>query len=58
MGLDFDRYGIVAQSRIFPYKRGGALPNTQVFISEIEHIAKHGNQCRHRAWRTARPVPP
>ncbi len=35
-GLDFDRYGIVAQSRVFPHKRGGALPNTQVFISEIE----------------------
>jgi orotate phosphoribosyltransferase/AMMECR1 domain-containing protein len=34
--LDFDRYGIVAQSRVFPNKRGGALPNTQVFISEIE----------------------
>lgn len=35
-GLDFSRYGIVARSRTFPYKRGGALPNTQVFISEIE----------------------
>jgi hypothetical protein len=35
-GLDFDRYGIVAQSRVFPHKCGGALPNTQVFISEIE----------------------
>jgi len=35
-GLDFDRYGIVAQSRVFPHKRGGALPNTQVFISEVE----------------------
>jgi hypothetical protein len=34
--LDFDRFGIVAQSRIWPHKRGGALPNTQVFISEIE----------------------
>jgi orotate phosphoribosyltransferase/AMMECR1 domain-containing protein len=35
-GLDFGRYAIVAQSRIFPEKRGGALPNTQFFISEIE----------------------
>ncbi|CAB3749173.1 hypothetical protein [Paraburkholderia humisilvae] len=35
-GLDFNRFGIVAQSRVWPHKRGGALPNTQVFISEIE----------------------
>jgi orotate phosphoribosyltransferase/AMMECR1 domain-containing protein len=35
-GLDFSRYGIVARSKVFPYKLGGALPNTQVFISEIE----------------------
>ena len=34
--LDFNRYGIVVQSRIFTNKRGGALPNTQFFISEIE----------------------
>lgn len=34
--LDFDRYGIVVRSRIPPYACGGALPNTQVFISEIE----------------------
>ncbi|AIY41643.1 Orotate phosphoribosyltransferase [Collimonas arenae] len=34
--LDFDRYGIVAQSRVFPMKRGGALPNTEVFISDVE----------------------
>jgi orotate phosphoribosyltransferase/AMMECR1 domain-containing protein len=34
--LDFDQYGIVVQSRIPPHRRGGALPNTQVFISEIE----------------------
>ncbi|MGC2661498.1 MAG: AMMECR1 domain-containing protein [Bryobacteraceae bacterium] len=34
--LDFDRYGIVVRSRVLPNKRGGALPNTQVFISEIE----------------------
>jgi len=34
--LDFDRYGIVVRSKIWPGKLGGALPNTQVFISEIE----------------------
>ena len=34
--LDFRRYGIVARSRVFPGKVGGALPNTQVFISEME----------------------
>jgi orotate phosphoribosyltransferase/AMMECR1 domain-containing protein len=34
--LDFERYGIVAQSKVWPGKLGGALPNTQVFISEIE----------------------
>lgn len=37
-GLDFDRYGIVVRSRRFPAKMGGALPNTQVFISEIEQL--------------------
>jgi orotate phosphoribosyltransferase/AMMECR1 domain-containing protein len=35
-GLDFDRYGIVARSELWPDKIGGALPNTQVFISDIE----------------------
>jgi orotate phosphoribosyltransferase/AMMECR1 domain-containing protein len=34
--LDFDRYGIVARSNVWPGKLGGALPNTQVFISDIE----------------------
>ncbi|MBV8176512.1 MAG: hypothetical protein JO151_18380 [Verrucomicrobia bacterium] len=34
--LDFQRYGIVTRSRTFPSKMGGALPNTQVFISEVE----------------------
>jgi len=34
--LDFDRYGIVVRSKVWPGKLGGALPNTQVFISEIE----------------------
>jgi orotate phosphoribosyltransferase/AMMECR1 domain-containing protein len=34
--LDFDRYGIVVRSNVWPSKLGGALPNTQVFISEIE----------------------
>jgi orotate phosphoribosyltransferase/AMMECR1 domain-containing protein len=34
--LNFGRYAIVAASTAFPAKRGGALPNTQVFISEAE----------------------
>jgi orotate phosphoribosyltransferase/AMMECR1 domain-containing protein len=34
--LDFDRYGIVVRSKVWPGKIGGALPNTQVFISDIE----------------------
>jgi AMMECR1 domain-containing protein len=36
--LDFGRYGIVVRSRRFPAKMGGALPNTQVFISEAEQF--------------------
>lgn len=34
--LDFSRFGIVVRSRDWPTKVGGALPNTQVFTSEIE----------------------
>lgn len=34
--LDFDRYGIVVRSDVWPSKLGGALPNTQVFISDVE----------------------
>jgi hypothetical protein len=34
--LDFDHYGIDVRSKTWPDKLGGALPNTQVFISEIE----------------------
>ena len=34
--LDFDRYGIVVRSRAWETKIGGALPNTEVFTSEIE----------------------
>ncbi|HEY3835180.1 MAG TPA: AMMECR1 domain-containing protein [Bryobacteraceae bacterium] len=44
--LDFDRYGIVVCSRILPHKKGGALPNTQYFISDIE-------QYRHARSRNA-----
>ena len=36
--LDFERYGIVVRSRHWPTKVGGALPNTQVFTSEIEQF--------------------
>ncbi|HEX8844556.1 MAG TPA: hypothetical protein VF791_07920, partial [Pyrinomonadaceae bacterium] len=45
--LDFDRYGIVVRSRFWETKLGGALPNTQVFISEVE-------QYRHARERNAR----
>ena len=38
--MDFDRYAIVVRSEISRRKLGGALPNTQVFVSEIEQY-KH-----------------
>jgi orotate phosphoribosyltransferase/AMMECR1 domain-containing protein len=34
--LDYARYGIVVRDTTFRRKLGGALPNTQVFVSEIE----------------------
>jgi AMMECR1 domain-containing protein/orotate phosphoribosyltransferase len=37
--LDFDRYGIVVQSLDWDMKLGGALPNTEVFTSEVEQYA-------------------
>ncbi len=45
--LDFDRCGIVVRGRLTPFRCGGALPNTQVFISEIEqyHQARVNNAC-------------
>lgn len=36
--LDFSRYGIVVRSKVWPTKVGGALPNTQVFTSEVEQF--------------------
>ena len=45
--LDFDRYGIVVRSRRFAAKMGGALPNTQVFISEIEQF-RHASRVNAR----------
>lgn len=48
--LDFARYGIVARSKGWGTKLGGALPNTQVYTSEIE-------QYTHARWRNAR-IPP
>jgi AMMECR1 domain-containing protein/orotate phosphoribosyltransferase len=36
--LEFARYGIVVRSTVWPVKIGGALPNTQVFISEREQL--------------------
>lgn len=45
--LDFARYGIVARSRGWETKLGGALPNSQVFTSEIE-------QYTHARWRNAK----
>jgi orotate phosphoribosyltransferase/AMMECR1 domain-containing protein len=44
--LDFARYGIVVRSRGWETKMGGALPNSQVFTSEIE-------QYTHARWRNA-----
>lgn len=56
--LDFDRYGIVVQSRIWADRIGGALPNTEVFTSEIEQYthardrnAKLGFQEPHQLFR-------
>jgi orotate phosphoribosyltransferase/AMMECR1 domain-containing protein len=34
--LDFDKYGIVVRSDVHLNKMGGALPNTQIFTSELE----------------------
>jgi hypothetical protein len=39
-GLDFARYGIVVRDLTFRRKLGGALPNTQVFVSEIEQLGQ------------------
>jgi len=44
--LDFENLGVVVRSLVQPGKVGGALPNTQVFTSEIE-------QYRHAAFRNA-----
>lgn len=48
--LDFDRYGIVVRDTTFGTRLGGALPNTQVFVSEVE-------QYRHALRRNARLLP-
>ena len=45
--LDFMRYGIVVRSSGFETKIGGALPNTQLYTSEIE-------QYTHARWRNAK----
>ncbi|WP_027344453.1 AMMECR1 domain-containing protein [Hamadaea tsunoensis] len=37
-GVDFARYGLLVQSRAWPVKLGGALPNTQVFTSDREQL--------------------
>jgi orotate phosphoribosyltransferase/AMMECR1 domain-containing protein len=34
--LDFEQYGIVVRDGTFGQKLGGALPNTQVFVTEME----------------------
>lgn len=49
-GLDFDRFGIVVRDTTFGRKLGGALPNTQVFVSE-------GEQYTHARKRNARLAP-
>ena len=45
--LDFMRYGIVARGTGFEPKMGGALPNSQIYTSEIE-------QYTHARWRNAK----
>jgi AMMECR1 domain-containing protein/orotate phosphoribosyltransferase len=49
--LDFGRYGIVVRSKVWPNKLGGALPNTQVFISEIEQY-RHARKTNARVADT------
>jgi orotate phosphoribosyltransferase/AMMECR1 domain-containing protein len=48
--LDFMRYGIVARGSGFEPKMGGALPNSQIYTSEIE-------QYTHARWRNAKIGP-
>jgi orotate phosphoribosyltransferase/AMMECR1 domain-containing protein len=48
--LDFMRYGIVVRSAGFEIKIGGALPNTQLYTSEVE-------QYTHARWRNAKILP-
>jgi len=36
--LDFDRFGVLIQSKARPSKIASALPNTQFFVSEIEQL--------------------
>jgi orotate phosphoribosyltransferase/AMMECR1 domain-containing protein len=57
-GLHFARYGIVVRSSLYQTKVGGALPNTQVFSSEIEqynHARTHNARLAefepHDLWR-------
>jgi orotate phosphoribosyltransferase/AMMECR1 domain-containing protein len=45
--LDFPRYGIVVRSTGWATKMGGALPNSQIYTSEIE-------QYTHARWRNAK----
>jgi len=49
--LDFNRYGIVVRSKVWPDKLGGALPNTQVFISDIEQY-RHARRTNARVADT------
>jgi orotate phosphoribosyltransferase len=48
--LDFDRFGVLIQSKVRPWKIAGALPNTQFFTSEIE-------QLQHARFTNARLFP-
>jgi len=49
-GVDYAHYGLVVQSTHWPTKVGGALPDTQVFVSEYE-------QYRHARVRNGRIGP-
>jgi orotate phosphoribosyltransferase/AMMECR1 domain-containing protein len=48
--LDFHRFGVLIQSKVRPWKIASALPNTQFFVSEIEHL-------HHARFTNARLLP-
>ena len=47
--LDFSQFGILIQSTAQPQRLGGALPNTQFFVSEIEQL-RHARFTNAHLW--------